>query len=86
MGLEPDIEVAAGKITSQDESFSIKESDLKQHLQGELEKIGAEKKASKSESKEDKNIITSKQINDDAQLKAAVDAVKILNIQRGSAK
>lgn len=86
VGLEPDIEVAAGKITSQDESFSIKESDLKQHLQGELEKIGAEKKASKSESKEDKNIITSKQINDDAQLKAAVDAVKILNIQRGSAK
>ena len=85
VGLEPDIEVAAGKIT-QDESFSIKESDLKQHLQGELEKIGAEKKASKSESKEDKNIITSKQINDDAQLKAAVDAVKILNIQRGSAK
>lgn len=85
VGLEPDIEVAAGKIT-QDESFSIKESDLKQHLQGELEKIGADKKASKSESKEDKNIITSKQINDDAQLKAAVDAVKILNIQRGSAK
>lgn len=85
VGLEPDIEVAAGKIT-QDESFSIKESDLKQHLQGELEKIGAEKKASKNESKEDKNIITSKQINDDAQLKAAVDAVKILNIQRGSAK
>lgn len=85
VGLEPDIEVAAGKIT-QDESFSIKESDLKQHLQGELEKIGADKKASKSKSKEDKNIITSKQINDDAQLKAAVDAVKILNIQRGSAK
>lgn len=85
VGLEPDIEVAAGKIT-QDESFSIKESDLKQHLQGELEKIGAEKKASKNESKEDKNIITSKQINDDAQLKAAVDAVKILNIQRGSVK
>ena len=85
VGLEPDIEVGAGKITSQDEGFSIKESDLKQHLQGELEKINAEKKDDKKENK-DKNIITSKQINDDAQLKAAVDAVKILNIQKGSAK
>lgn len=83
VGLEPDIEVAPGKISSQDESFSLKESDLKQHLQGELEKINANKKeADKATKKEDKNIITRTQINDDAQLKAAIDAVKILNIQK----
>lgn len=82
VGLEPDIEVFPGKISSQDESFSLKESDLKQHLQGELEKINANKKEDKSAKKEDKNLITRTQINDDAQLKAAVDAVKILNIQK----
>lgn len=83
VGLEPDIEVAPGKISSQDESFSLKESDLKQHLQGELEKINASKKeADKAAKKEDKNLITRTQINDDAQLKAAIDAVKILNIQK----
>lgn len=81
VGLEPDIEVAPGKISSLDENFALKESDLKQHLQGELEKINANKKETKS-TKEDKNIITASQINDDAQLKAAVDAVKILNIQK----
>lgn len=81
VGLEPDIEVAPGKISSLDENFALKESDLKQHLQGELEKINANKKETKS-TKEDKNIITALQINDDAQLKAAVDAVKILNIQK----
>lgn len=82
VGLEPDIEVFAGKISAQDEGFSLKESDLKQHLQGELEKINAAKKEDKSSKKEDKNLITRAQINDDAQLKAAVDAVKILNIQK----
>lgn len=86
VGVKPDIEIAAGKISSNDESFSIKESDLKQHLQGELEKIGGVKEAPKKESKEDKNIITPLQLNDDAQLKAAVDAVKILNIQKGSTR
>lgn len=82
VGLEPDIEVLPGKINSPDESFLLKESDLKQHLQGELEKINGNKKEDKNTKKEDKNIISTKQINDDAQLKAAIDAVKILNIQK----
>lgn len=82
VGLEPDIEVAPGKISFQDENFALKESDLKQHLQGELEKINNNKKDTKSSTKEDKNIITAQQINDDAQLKSAIDAVKILNIQK----
>lgn len=33
--------------------------------------------------KNDKNIITQKQINDDAQLKSAIDTIKILNIKQG---
>ena len=42
-----------------------------------------EKKEDKKEQKNDKNIITQKQINDDAQLKSAIDTIKILNIKQG---
>ncbi|TQR33164.1 peptidase S41 [Campylobacter sp. MIT 99-7217] len=78
VGVKPDIEVMAGKINVIDNNFSIKESDLKFHLEGELQKIEQSKPKS---SKEDKNLITKTQINNDAQLKSAIDAVKILNIQ-----
>ena len=78
VGVKPDIEVFAGKVNAEQDGFSVKESDLKLHLQSELEKIDDKNKSGK---KEDKNIITKEQINNDAQLKSAIDAVKILNIQ-----
>lgn len=45
--------------------------------------IKMRKKKTKKEQKNDKNIITQKQINDDAQLKSAIDTIKILNIKQG---
>lgn len=79
VGVKPDIEVLAGKVNVVDNNFSIKESDLKLHLESELEKIQPNEK--KTNSKTDKNIITQAQIYDDAQLKSAVDAIKILSIK-----
>ena len=81
VGVKPDIEVLPGKINAEENSFSIKESDLKQHLESELEKINKDEKKDKIESKNDKNIISQKQINDDIQLKSAIDTIKILNLK-----
>ncbi|TKX32151.1 S41 family peptidase [Campylobacter estrildidarum] len=79
VGVKPDIEVFPGKVNTQDDGFSLKESDLKQHLESELEKTKNKKIEDNKE--DDKNVITEKQINDDAQLKSAIDAIKILNIR-----
>ena len=79
VGVTPDILVSAGKVATDDETtFSLKEADLKQHLQSELDKIDTKK--DKKEKQDDKKIITKKQILDDIQLKTAIDGVKILNL------
>ncbi|WP_415858748.1 S41 family peptidase [Campylobacter molothri] len=83
IGVKPDIEVFPGKVSTQEEGFNLKESELKQHLENELQKTN-DKKEEKKEEKNDKNIITLKQIYEDAQLKSAIDAVKILNIKEGA--
>lgn len=76
VGVTPDIVVHPGKVTMEEEGFSIKESELKKHLENELEKIDGKK-----ENKNDKNTMTQEQINNDAQLKSAIDALKILEIK-----
>lgn len=79
VGVTPDLVVFPGKVPSDKNSeFAIKEADLKQHLEGELAKIEPEK-AEKSEKKNEK-IITQKEVNDDIQLKTAIDTIKVLNI------
>ena len=84
VGVTPDIIIHPGKV-SRDSNMTImfKESDLKKHLEGELEKINGDdkdKKKKKAKQKEDKTIITEKQLYDDAQLKSAVDILKALMI------
>ncbi|MEA3417909.1 MAG: S41 family peptidase [Campylobacterota bacterium] len=96
VGVTPDIIVHPGKI-SRDNNHSImfKESELKKHLEGELEKInGNDKKKKKKkvkdkedkddnegkENKKDETIITEEQIYNDAQLKSAIDILKALMI------
>lgn len=82
VGVTPDIEVFPGKVSKDENNgFEIKEADLKKHLQAELDKIGHNDK--KEDKKEDKNIINKEQINNDIQLKTAIDAIKILNITKG---
>ena len=79
VGVTPDIEVFPGEYKSHKESFSIKEADLKKHLEKELEKVSPKKP--KKEDKKD--IITPKMLNKDIQLKEAVDILKALVIIKG---
>ena len=78
VGVTPDIEVSYGEIKKADEIISIKEKDLRKHLQSELEKVNGIKKIKKD--KKSKKIITEEQIYKDLQLKSAVDILKALII------
>jgi len=83
VGVTPDIIVQQGKVTTVEDEFSIKESELKQHLEGELEKLDGKKKKKKNENEKiDKNIITEKQIKNDLQLKSGIDILKALIITK----
>jgi carboxyl-terminal processing protease len=92
-GVTPDIIVHPGKVTLEDnDTIAIKEKDLKKHLEAELEKLEkkketAENNATKAgennatasgEKKKDKGLLTEEQINDDLQLKTAIDVLKAL--------
>ncbi|NOQ31489.1 MAG: PDZ domain-containing protein [Helicobacteraceae bacterium] len=82
VGVKPDIEVASGEVKNYDNNFSIKEADLKKHLEGELEKIAPNDKK-KDEKKKDDKIITKEDLRKDIQLKEAVDILKALIIMKG---
>ena len=86
-GVTPDIIVFPGKVTRENnDTLSIKEKDLKKHLQAELLKIEkpGKKETKNSEennttaAKEKKELITDRQINNDLQLKTAIDVLKAL--------
>jgi carboxyl-terminal processing protease len=91
-GVTPDIIVHPGKVAMDNNaSFMIKERELKKHLEKELEKIDGGKEKTKNESKksnnkesektkEDKTILTEKQIYNDAQLKSGIDILRALII------
>lgn len=92
-GVTPDLEVFYGKVPNDDKAFSIKETDLKQHLENELQKIDDNKTESNKTIKLDHNktdtkekdkekIITKKDLYDDMQLKTAVDTIKVLNLTK----
>ncbi|MBO7475370.1 MAG: S41 family peptidase [Campylobacter sp.] len=84
VGVTPDLIVYPGKVpVVSEDSFSIKEADLKKHLEGELAKIEPKKEeGSETKEKDNKKIITKAQINDDIQLKTAIDTLKVLNIKK----
>ena len=81
-GVTPDIESFAGKAVSEKEGeFSIKEKDLKKHLENELEKVDGKKDTKKKESKSKKKSskkISKEKLNSDNQLKTASDILKAL--------
>lgn len=87
VGVTPDITVFPGKVPQDSvNSFSIKESELKKHLENELTKISdgksdANSTVKKDDEKEDKTILTKEKVNDDMQLKSAIDAIKVLKIK-----
>ena len=91
-GVTPDITVYPGKVNKKDENaFTIKEAELKQHLEAKLKEIDAKKKeqekkennTTKVDDKLKKKIITEKDIYNDAQLKSAIDVVKVLMLREG---
>jgi carboxyl-terminal processing protease len=83
VGVKPDIEVFPGEVKTSKNEFSIKEADLKKHLQEELEKVDVKKGETKEEKKEKKDIITPEMMNKDIQLKSGVDILKALVITKG---
>jgi len=83
VGVKPDVEIAPGEVTTHKNEFAIKEADLKQHLEEELEKVDGTKEETKADTKEKKDIITPEMLNKDIQLKSAVDILKALIITQG---
>nr|WP_075540515.1 S41 family peptidase [Campylobacter geochelonis] len=81
-GVKPDLIVYPGKVPDEDNSFNLKESDLKQHLETELSKIDSKVKVSKKSQKDKDKIIPRSTIYNDIQLKTAIDSIKILNITK----
>ena len=62
-------------------AFSIKESELKKHLTNELSKINGNSDKNATKNTDNKTIITEANVNDDIQLKSAIDAIKILQLK-----
>jgi len=83
IGVTPDIKVLPGEVKTHESSFSIKEADLKKHLEKELEKVDGKKSKTKEKKKEKKDIITPEMLNKDIQLNEAVDIIKALIITKG---
>jgi carboxyl-terminal processing protease len=83
VGVTPDILVPFGKVTVEEDAFSIKEAELKEHLRNELEKIDGKKadktKTRKLQPKKEK-IITKEELYEDNQLKEGVDILRALII------
>ena len=82
VGVKPDVEVHLGKVETFENEFSIKEADLKKHLEGELAKVNGDK-PKKEEAKKDTNVITTEDLVKDLQLKEAVGIAKALQIMKG---
>ncbi len=86
-GVVPDVEVFPGEVPVEKNEFSIKERDLKKHLEGELEKVDGHKKSKKVKSEDNnetknKKIILKDGILKDIQLKTAMDILKVLAITK----
>ncbi|TLD81948.1 S41 family peptidase [Helicobacter sp. MIT 05-5293] len=75
VGVTPDIIVYPGVVPENENTFSIKEADLRGHLQGEIDKT---KNLSKQDNnvQDDKKLITTPMLYQDIQLKSAVDVLR----------
>ena len=88
VGVKPDIKVAFGKtVTANSDRITIKEKDLKKHLELELKKVDDNKTSVQENTPEDetmidekKTIISDEDILKDNQLKSAMDILKSLII------
>lgn len=91
-GVTPDLIVYPGEVPHKNNEQSLKEKDLKKHLEGELKKAEdtkpetKEKDKNKTKTKEplksEKEVISQESLFKDLQLKSAVDAIKVLAIKK----
>jgi carboxyl-terminal processing protease len=82
-GVTPDVTVFPGKVPKEDDDkFSIKEAELKKHLENELAKVDGKKVEKKENKEKKKDIITKEDIYKDMQLKSAIDVLKVLIITK----
>ena len=96
-GVTPDLIVYPGDVPHKSNEQSIKEKDLKKHLEGELKKVDDNKTdiketkeaketktkvKTKETQKSDKETITQESLFKDLQLKSAVDTIKVLSIKK----
>lgn len=84
-GVTPDVLVYPGKVPQEDDSFKIKEAELKKHLKEELAKVDGntttKEVAEDIEENDDNNkLITNERLINDIQLKSGVDILKVLMI------
>ena len=86
VGVTPDIKVLPGELKVHEDSFMLKEADLKKHLKKELAKVDGKKIDDSKEKEDKKKIITKKQLQKDVQLKEGVDIIKALIITQGERK
>lgn len=82
VGVVPDIVVASGEVKKHENQFNIKESDLKKHLESELQKDGGMIDVTEVNTT-NKTIITTEQLDKDIQLREGVDIIKALIIVKG---
>lgn len=83
VGVTPDIEVNEGQIKADENNdFMIKEADLKQHLEKELQKDSGKTDKVKDKNSSDK-VISKEDMFKDLQLKEAFGIIKALIITKG---
>ncbi len=88
-GVTPDVFVYPGKVPQEDDSFKIKEAELKQHLTEELAKVDDNISKEDIQEEIDENqikLITKERLVDDIQLKSAIDILKALMITMTNTK
>jgi len=91
-GVIPDLVVYPGDVPHKNNEQSLKEKDLKKHLESELKKVDDNKTTTdtkektktktKETTKADKEIVSQENLFKDLQLKSAVDAIKVLSIKK----
>ena len=91
-GVTPDLMVYPGEVPHKNNEQSLKEKDLKKHLEGELKKAEETKPETKDKDKNktktkeplksEKEVISQESLFKDLQLKSAVDAIKVLAIKK----
>ncbi|MDR0407427.1 MAG: S41 family peptidase [Campylobacteraceae bacterium] len=92
LGVTPDITVYSGEVPHNENEFSVKEIDLKKHLEGELVKVAnnetvkIQTNANATKQSTKKETISREDLFKDLQLKSAVDIIKVLNITAGQQK